>query len=216
MNLYFYSYGMKVKETDKTENNKGTVGKWTGNAEQREAYKNKFYVSANNNINNDNMYAAAGLYYNFGLINFRINDYKNVDNEGEFREISGITDGELSGEKFIIEGVSEEVHNLTLAEINEARGKNVTDISDVSRYDATTGLFYLKDLNKLEGLEGYDSRASTYWITSPYPTDAELLLNVSSSGSLGSVNVDGYNHDKIGLRPVVSIKSDVQITKIER
>ena len=83
-NLYYNYSSIKNYETDGS-----TVGKWAGNAEQREKYAEEFYASSSND--NNNMYATAGLYYNFDLIKFTLDDDESVNNEGEYKKIGNTT-----------------------------------------------------------------------------------------------------------------------------
>ena len=199
-NLNYYSKEIKNKETDGK-----TPGKWAGEAKQRQDYKDKFNLP--NSRSDNNMYAAAGLYYNFELINF-LQGSNSERNEGTYKQILGNIEGEITGKEFRVEEMTQSVHNLTLEEINEARGKKATDTSNVHSYDGATGLFYLRNLSEY----GYDtSKNPYYWLTSPYNSNIYSLWSVSSGGEI-ITNDSG----RFGVRPVVSIKSNVSIEKIEK
>ena len=200
-----YSYTeMKNIETDKT-----TLGKWAGNEEQRKNYANDFYVSARNDTNNNNMYAAAGLYYNFELVKFTKQDNQATNNEGEYIEIRGKTEGEITGKEFIIDGLADEVHNLTLAELNKARKEsNLESTNIINNNDGAKGLFNLRGLEAFK----YDQTTSiNYWLASPYHNNTYDLYYIYSNGY-----IDYYYGTLNGIRPVISLKPNTNITKIEK
>ena len=205
-NLYYYDSDIKNKETDKTSTSPGTVGKWAGNAEQRERYAEEFYASSSND--NNNMYAAAGLYYNFGLIKFTQRENPSA-NEGGYIKVNGKTSGEITGEEFKVEGKAEEVHNLTLAELNKARGNSdLESLSNVSTSSGATGLFYLMGLGEEFGYTG--SLYPWYLLASPGSYHTGTLHYVNAGGYIGY-----QNDDTFGVRPVVSLKSNIEIEEIE-
>ena len=200
-NLDYTGINISDKETDGS-----TIGKWAGNAEQRKKYADEFYTSISNDV--DNMYAAAGLYYNFGLIKF-VQGSNSEDNVGEYKQIGDKSGEDISGKEFIVGGVAEEVHNLTLAELNKARGSsNLESASGTNGNEGVTGLFYLKGLNNF----GYSSSVSSYyWLASPDSSNRTALWYVHDNG-----NIYDHGGNKYGLRPVVSLKSNIQITEVER
>ena len=205
-NLYYYYYAIKSKETDKTEGNEGTVGLWAGNEAQRKNYLELFNPA--NRVESDyNIYAAAGLYYNFGLIKFTQgeNPSKNV---GGYLKVNGKTSGEITGKEFIIEE-AEEVHNLTLKELNQARGESETSTTSTSSKDGAMGLFYLKGLGEEFGYTA--SVSPYYWLASPATSNVRRLNSVDYAGTFTISDGDTY-----GVRPVVSLKSNIQIEEIER
>lgn len=69
--LYYYPNSeFKTNfEYDGTEEKIATPGRWAGNQDQRNAYAKDFYAPSD--INNSNMYAAAGLYNNFTNIQLK-------------------------------------------------------------------------------------------------------------------------------------------------
>lgn len=205
-----YNYStIKNIVTDKSNENRGTVGKWAGNTAQRADYVEKFNQGKSNNTN---MYAIAGLYYNFELLRLRKYSALNQsnDNEGLYEEINGKKDGELSGEEFIVEEVAEDVHNLTLAELNYARGESDLDsLSSVSINTGSKGLFYLQGL----GEYGYDTSAYPYyWLAAPYKGSVSSILAIQTNGSIYTY----YSTGQLGLRPVISLKSNILINKITK
>ena len=200
-NLYYYSSTIKSLETDEQ-----TLGKWGGNLSQRTNYKQIFYSAANYNTNNENMYAAAGLYYNFGLIKFTQYDGISEKNEAEYKEINGKVDEILSGNEFKIDGVAEKVHCLTMDELNKSRGETSQSTVGTNEKDGAIGLFYLRELKKYE----YDSSKNPiYWLASPYSDAPYYLRNINSNGTFG------YNFSNtLGVRPVISLNSNIEIKKI--
>ena len=194
--LDYRSYDIKKKE------NNGEYGNWAGNAEQREKYANEYYSSSSND--NNNMYAAAGLRYNFGKIEFSQGTSIIVYNEGYYTKVNGKTRGNLSETEFLIEG-AEEVHNLTLAELNEARGEsNLESTSSVSTNTGAKGLFYLRGLNE------FNYHNPSYWLASPYPSATDNLSYVNFNG-----NISNYDIAALGVRPVVSLPSSFQVEETE-
>ena len=152
------------------------------------------------------MYAAAGLRYNFGKIKFSQGTSADY-NEGWYTKVNGKTSGDLSETEFLTEG-AEEVHNLTLAELNEARGESDLETTGlVSTNTGATGLFYLRGLNKYN----YNSSStSSYWLASPNPNNTNSLRNVYFSG-----NIDYFSTYTFGVRPVVSLPSSFQVEETE-
>ena len=184
--------------------NNGEYGNWAGNATQREQYIKENHISSINNYNS--MYAAAGLRYNFGKIKFSQGTSSN-ENEGYYSQVNGKT-SEILIEEELLKGGGEEVHNLTLAELNEARGEsNLTSTTRTNEKDGATGLFYLKALNKYN----YNSNSSqNYWLSSQYPPATGYLGYVSSDGNIG-----GSQNNTYGIRPVISLPNNFRIEEIE-
>ena len=142
------------------------------------------------------MYAAAGMYYNFGSIPFTVTTSLTANNGG-YTKINGKIEA-ITGSEFV-KGNASGVHNLTISELNAAR--NITtqeDFTSTATTDAATGLFYLIGLGKYR----YDSNtsAANYWLASPYSGGTAYLRCVYGDGS---ISTDGnYTY---GVRPVVSI-----------
>ena len=196
--LYYQYNSIKNKE------NNGEYGNWAGNAEQRERYANEYYSSGSND--NYNMYAASGLRYNFEKIKFT-QGTTSSENEGYYTKVNGKTSGNLSETEFLTGG-AEEVHNLTLAELNETRGgSNLVTPAPVNTNTGATGLFYLRGLNKYN----YNSSSTPYYcLASPDPNYAYDLRGVSYNGY-----IKYYDNDTFGVRPVVSLPSSFQVEETE-
>lgn len=165
-------YYVKTTITDKEYN--GAYGNWAGNATQRNAYADLFWSSYNDNNDNPNMYVAAGLYYNFTKIRFSReldqDEYPN-ENEGYYINVNGQTEGELEETAFLKDGAIG-VHNLTLAELNIARGKEDLKSEDqLTDNDGAKGLFNLTEL------EGYESNSflNMYILASPTNSNNALF-----------------------------------------
>ena len=202
-NLYYSYSTIKNYERD------GSIGNWAGDDTQRESYLELFKPA--NRVESDyNVYAAAGLYSNFGLIKFTQGESPSA-NVGGYKKVNGKTSEYVTGEEFKVGEKAEEVHNLTLKELNEARGESETSTTSTSSKDGATGLFYLRGLNEF----GYSSSSSCpYWLASPY------AFAGGDTDDLWLVLGDGYfscSYDyAYGVRPVVSLKSKIQIEEIER
>ena len=196
--LYYNYSSIRNKE------NNGEYGNWAGDTEQRERYANEYYASSSND--EYSMYAAAGLRYNFGKIKFS-QGTSAAANEGYYTKVNGKTSGNLSETEFLTGG-AEEVHNLTLAELNEARGESDLETTgSVSTNTGATGLFHLRGLNKYN----YNSSStSSYWLASPDPDTTYNLSNVSYSG-----DINGTSGTMFGVRPVVSLPSSFQVEETE-
>ena len=152
------------------------------------------------------MYAAAGLRYNFGKIKFS-QGTSAAYNEGYYTKVNGKTSGNLSETEFLTEG-AEEVHNLTLAELNEARGESDLETTgSVSTNTGATGLFHLRGLNKYN----YNSSSTPYyWLASPDHNYTGRLRYVNYNDDIGS-----YDYNPFGVRPVVSLPSSFQVEETE-
>ena len=181
------------------------LGNWAGNASQRNEYASKFYSSYNNDNSNNNMYAAAGLYYNFSKIKFDQGTNAG-ENEGCYIEVNGKNTGNLSETEFLTGG-AEEVHNLTLAEINKARGEN--DLKSTSSLDINSGA---KGLFYLTGLEDYGYTnviIPYYFLASPNSSDPGSLRYVNDNGIFATLL-----NNTAGVRIVLSLPSNFQIEKV--
>ncbi len=178
-----------------------------------------------------NYYAAAGLFKKF--ISIPLNGSNSKTNTGyvatttnnaaaitntDYNGLTGTTEQKTktnittpNGSIFLT-NKAEEVHNITIQELNFAGGLdsvvdyNTNPNSKDAVGTAGTGLFYLRNLNAY----GYTSDKGVYWLASPL-TDSRLYLRrVSSNGSFSYSFNDNY-----GLRPVVSLKSNIHIKKVD-
>ncbi len=102
----------------------------------------------------------------------------------------------------------ESVHALTLEELNIARNLAQNSTTQTATTDGAKGLFYLRNLSQLDSSYGYTSSTdSYYWLASPYSGNTTNSVCLTGGGG-GSI---GYSNNKaFGLRPVVSLKSNIQ------
>ena len=191
---------------------------WSGNSTQRINYATKFYSSNSND--NENMYAASGLYYNFQSINFT-NTTAPTKNNGGFLNINNNTDN-TTGNIFL-SGSATSVHALTGEEVNKARNKKIENDSEFElvdngnessfstqitmENDPATGLFYLRNLNKFN----YSTDALPYyWLASPVFEGKLSMWMINYEGAMS-----GGSQNTSGVRVVVSIpKSQFKLTKV--
>ena len=164
-----------------------------------------------------NKYAAYGMRYNFRSIPFSYQasgTSVSTANTGIFRKVGNTTSGTNINLNFEANGVEVvDVHNLTLAELNratnKASGSTRADTSTSSGFKDLTGTAL--GLFNMKKLEGYTYVNYYYWLASPYTGSRNLVCRVDFSNSYVSSN-GGVNH---GVRPVVSLKPDVQLTVVD-
>ena len=159
-----------------------------------------------------NYYAAAGLLKKFSSIPLNGSSSKpntgfaasttnnaaaitNIDYKGLTGTTSEKTKTNLTtpdGSIFLT-NYAEEVHNLTIEELNFARGLdsivdfNTDPISKDAVGTSGTGLFYLKDLS---GTYNYNSSTScSYWLASPYGDSRLTLGYVHDNGTFLQLQV---------------------------
>ena len=199
-----YSFNT-IKELERNE--AGTLGKWAGNSEQRNKYLELFDLS--NSVDDESIYAAAGMWYNFNKIKFnkveQINQGIN-ENEGKYLSINGENTEVLSENAFLKEG-AKEAHILTLSELNIARSEEEDSTKAIDEADAAEGLFYVKKLTQFEYTE---DTSVYYWLATPNKKNTGELRRINNSGSIG--NKDAY---ECGIRIVVSLENNVKIIKVE-
>ena len=181
------------------------LGNWAGNTKQREEYANKFNLS-NNNYNKQ--YTAAGLYYNFKKIKFD-QGINASQNEGCYNAVNGKNTGTLSETEFIAGG-AEEVHALTLAEINEARGESDLTNTPLNENSGAKGLFYLTALEDYGYTKTNMSTSPKYFLASPVIGNTISLNCVDDKGQLTSMFFENY-----GVRTVISLPPDFEVEKVE-
>ena len=209
-----------VLALDREDNVGKEINGWWGTADDvREVFAgrnnidyiaNKGYVYGSGGY--PNYFAAAGLNKNFELIKFKIASSAK-DNYGSCININGnsTANAELYGSVFNTkEFAGMNVHNLSLEEINIARGRDndIISTATVNGEDATKGLFYLKNL----GGHGYKTTSNPwYWLASPYTNNRVSVQYVNYDGDIKKSNdaVYGWIY---GVRPVVSIPN-ITITK---
>jgi type II secretory pathway pseudopilin PulG len=170
----------------------GTLGKWAGDSTDRNNYASTFYRSLYSN-NDKVMYAASGLYYNFGKILFSYGTSSDEHN-GYYKKVNNKTEGNLLEDEFIENGKAKEVHNLTLTELNKARGEteNLSTWKNLSIDSGDTGLFYLAGLSDENENYGYTSSISCYYVlASPSSGGNIWIFVVSNYGPIAISNGGG-------------------------
>lgn len=174
------------------------------------------FYSEDNGPNYRNLQAAAGLYYNFGDIQYRYGTsggsnynqgfYKYIKNkENIYNDTVNVVDQNgneklsTGSELFKVGNVN--VRTLTLPEINKKLNRN-----DVDSIDSITNEIDPKGLFSIVN-SGFDFNTGAYYIASPYYSNNSLgywsLLFIGQSGSI----TQHYNADR-GVRPVISFKSN--------
>lgn len=159
-----------------------------------------------------NRYATYGLRYKFGRIPFTYQasgTNVSTENTGIFRKVGDTTSGTNVRLNFKANGVDVvDVHCLTLAELNRATNK----ASGTTRADTNLGAGFknlteqalgLFDMQKLDGYtQGY-----WYWLATPYSSYRHYVHLVNYSTN----TVGNSGSDKMGIRPVVTLSSDVKL-----
>jgi len=173
--------------------------------------------------------ASAGLYYNFGEIKFAYGTSNRGKSLGYFTKIksNGTTYGKTidettnnevinttektGAELFIPTGINATVRLMTLPEMNKILGK--TDIDSKGSISDPTGAAGLFELGNIRSvISGYAYTSGYYWLASPSP-------DTSAYGSVCNVNymggVSNYYNTSGGVRPLISLSSNVQIVESE-
>ena len=199
-----YSYN-SIQDLEKDDNE--TLGKWAGNREQREQYIQLFKLSSS--IDNENIYATSGMWYNFNKIKFnKVDDIDQgtKENEGKYISVNGQNTEILNENAFIAEG-AKEAHILTLSELNIARGHEEDSTKAVDEDEPAEGLFYVKSLSNFN----YTEDTSVYcWLATPNVKNADGLKRINNSGGIGN-----QNKYECGIRIVVSLEDNSRIFKVE-
>lgn len=199
-----YSYN-SIQDLEKDDNE--TLGKWAGNREQREQYIQLFKLSSL--IDNENIYATSGMWYNFNKIKFnKVDDIDQgtKENEGKYISVNGQNTEILNENAFIAEG-AKEAHILTLSELNIARGHEEDSTKAVDEDEPAEGLFYVKSLSNFN----YTEDTSVYcWLATPNVKNADGLKRINNSGGIGN-----QNKYECGIRIVVSLEDNSRIFKVE-
>ena len=184
--------------------NPKTVGKWAGDSNQRNTYTSTYYNSSSPYYN---IYAAAGLMYNFENIVFNYSGSKdNLTTSNISKEYGGyvaISNGgtAVTASNNITGASLFRVSSLASGSVSGIRSVSLADLtgkttSDTSFTDKRTGLFTLQNYTPDKHNSGY------YWLASPYSSNNYLVHLVNYSGSIYD-----YYDGTYGLRPVVSISN---------
>ena len=164
-----------------------------------------------------NKYAAYGLRYKFESIPFTYQaSGTNVStaNKGIFRKVGSTISGTDINLNFRASGVNVvDVHNLTLAELNRATNKATTPEGTRAETSTSSGF---KDLTgtanglfDMQDLENY-TQSYYYWLASPDASFRNGVYSVRCNDS----SVNSYNFYSVGVRPVVTLPSNVNLTVV--
>ena len=162
-----------------------------------------------------NKYAAYGLRYKFESIPFTYQatgTSASTANKGIFRKVGSTISGTDINLNFRANGVNVvDVHNLTLAELNRATnsasGSTRAETSTSSGFKDLTGT--ANGLFDMQDLENY-TQSYYYWLASPGTGTRNSVYNVYNN--ISHVNVNHY--DRNGVRPVVTLPSNVNLTVV--
>lgn len=183
-----------------------------------------------NNSGCKSLQASAGLYYNFGDINFKYATSSSSDlyNKGFYTSITS-NDKTYNNTNNVTEVTANDLFNLhkdksivrllTLPEVNKAIERE-TDIDSTSRIQPTdeksknaeaVGLYRLDQLKNISSMNDYNySLTGYYWLASPYPCAyyRTYVCLVGYDGNFHS-SLDFY----YGVRPVVVLQSDIPLER---
>ena len=171
---------------------------------------------------------AAGMYYNFGEIEFAYATESRGDNLGFFESISvyeGIEDEPTtydkdtnntaikSGNELFKVRDDASVRILTLPELNKALKRttgtddNVDKTTQISTTEDTVGLYRL---DQLDEIEDYVYSSGYYWLASPRPkaSDRSNICHIKFNGDVELSYSNGYAY---GVRPVICLSSNIQL-----
>jgi len=169
-----------------------------------------------NTTSDVSMKSSAGLYNNFGSIEFAYSASSRGSNLGYFDKTIKAANGikysannkrTVTGkELFVIKGIATGVRTLTLPEVNEAN--NLT-FNGRNQLTETTGLYRLDKLT-LKDSSGTNItpyiRKGIYFLASPSHSAATQGLLETYDG-----HINDYDAFYGGVRPVVSLKSGIQL-----
>lgn len=194
--LYYFGYD-DIKKFENT--NPITKGKWAGDSTQRNTFVDKYYGTASNN----NVYAAAGLLYNFENIVFNVTGTTSTLSSKEIgKEYGGYIEIK-NGETTVIANDSttgEDLFRSSIASgtIKEIRSVNLEDIKDITDASGMGKMSVSKETDKKTGLfllQQYTPDIHTtsyYWLASPYGNGYERYLYYVG-GTGGIDREDGWN-----------------------
>lgn len=162
-----------------------------------------------------NKYAAYGLRYKFESIPFTYQasgTSVSTANTGIFRKVGSTTSGTDINLNFRANGVNVvDVHNLTLAELNRATnsasGSTRAETSTSSGFKDLTGT--ANGLFDMQDLANY-TQNYFYWLASPNASNRYYVYFVNCNYG----NVSGSISNYLGVRPVVTLPSNVNLTVV--
>ena len=213
--LYYKSNNNIGNKADGGENSWWATKKEIGETTDTLYQTTKGY-DYNKDSGEPNKYAAFGMRYNFRSIPFSYQasgTRVSTANTGIFRKIGNTTSGTNINLNFRANGTDVvDVHNLTLAELNratsKASGTTREDIDTTSGFKDLTGTALgLFDMQKLDGY----TQNYYYWLASPSTSSRNDVYGVNYISS----DVRLYSNSSNGLRLVVTLKPDVQLTVVD-
>ena len=203
--------------------------KWVGNEEDVEEYLD--FSNDTGERGSLGIKMAAGLYKNFNKTTYTHGKEPQKDSigneigKGSYQEINGKTNIQLTGNEFILSEKAEEVHNLTLYELNNVLGLDGEKWFEEYGYEYkneiidadTLKLFWLQD--QYRDLGYYENAGDTYgnygdewfdyWLScGHYYLSACLSRSANCFGSYGNSRAGKTR----GVRPVVTLSSPVYKT----
>ena len=150
--------------------------------------------------------STAGVYRGFESIIFEPKSNDLIKNKGGYIEINGITSGDLTGEVFKT-SQADSVATLTESDLDTA----LTTLNGNTKKGSSMrnlNLFYLKNLNSGTDNFNYGSASPVYYLASYGANSAYGVKFVNHAGEVGA------NRGSFGVRPVVTLSSDVYIKKV--
>lgn len=184
---------------------KEEIGKWIANDEQKNMYISKLGMDVSK-INTDALGLTAGFYYNFDKLGIKFGNVV-AFNQAVCTQINDITNGSGTGKMFEIEGISTDVHNLTLEELRNAKGNPELTIGNTVNCDGKAkGLFAMYELTGVISHTGV-----MYVLATPVENENNDLMVVGGS----TITTFGASEKSPGIRPVVTLLKDVYKDKEE-
>ena len=213
--ILYYHY-----DTNKGNTANGGANSWWATDAEVQANRGIYNTSKGwdyNNSGEPNKYAAYGLRYKFESIPFT---YKSsatsasTENKGIFRKVGSTTSGTDINLNFRASGIKVvDVHNLTLAELNRATNKATTPEGTRAETSTSSGFKGLKGTAKglfnMKDLANY-TQNYYYWLASPGTSSSSGVYAVSYDNGQVYTSSSYY----YGVRPVVTLSSDVNLTVV--
>lgn len=189
---------------------------WISDETKLLEFKNNILGSSyNTSTSYASLKTAAGLYYNFGKINFKYSSSGyNLGYYTSIKAANGITYG--STNKTTVDGNTlfrvnddDNVRLMTLMEVNREIGNSDYDTTGVSADIDTKGMYRLNQLTNV--LAGKTYSSGTYYLATPTASSSNKVITLNYKGTL-SYGGNGTQGD-FGLRPLICISSDLQLVK---
>ena len=206
----------------------GGANSWWATKAEVSATTDTLYQTTKGYDEAQGKYAAYGLRYKFDKIPFTYQESgitASTANAGIFKKVGNTISGENISLNFKADGVNIiDVHNLTLTELNRAvnkatgttRADTDTSVGFQDLTETALGLFDMWDL------PGYSGSNWSYWFACPgiikgniYETYVIAYSALSQPNGLGGNIVGSFVWpSEVGVRPVVTLPADVNLTVI--